>query len=398
MMRTGHPGRPSLLRRLRSVIVLHGMRVFEALLLMQSGARSGGGVAIVRLDAIGDFVLWLDAAKEFRQLYPGKRITLLANSIWAELAARLPYWDEVWPVDVPRLRKYSGYRWHLLRALRMRGFDIALQPVLSRVYLEGDALIRASGAGERIGSAGDDSRIQPHQKRVSDRWYTRLIAARPQPVQELERNAEFMRALGRAEFAAAGPLLPKLCELPQRLRIAVPYLIVFPGASWIEKRWPVSRFAQIADHFSREMGLKVVVCGSRDETGLCQVVARTATVEVANLAGQTTLSEFVELVRGARLLIGNDTAAVHFAAAVKTPAICILGGGHYGRFLPYGARVDGDTAPLVVAHRMPCYGCNWQCTQPHVKGEPVPCIRNISVQDVLRASDMAISGAGLRAS
>jgi len=53
------------------------------------------------------------------------------------------------------------------------------------------------------------------------------------------------------------------------------------------------------------------------------------------LAGKTTIAQLVELIRNASLLIGNDSAAIHMAAATQTPSVCILGGGHYGRFLPY---------------------------------------------------------------
>ncbi len=372
------PHRREVLDRLKGYAVSRAMRGFEAFVLLFSRPRKRGrDVVVVRLDAIGDFVLWLDAAKEFRRLYPSREITLLANSIWAELARELPYWDEVWSVNGQQLRRYSVYRWKLLRALRQRGFDVAIQPTYSRVFLEGDTLVRASGARERIGSIGDDSCIHPKQKRIADRW---------------ERNAEFMRNLGRKEFAAAIPALPKLAGLPEHLRIAMPYFILVPGASWSGRQWPPDRFAEIANRLGREMGLKAVICGSGDESALCQRVVEHTEVEVLNLAGQTSLLNLVELVRGARLLISNETSATHIAAAVGTPALCILGGGHYGRFLPYEIGSNGDKGPKVVVHRMPCFGCNWNCSQPHQHGESVPCVGRIAVQDVLRAVEQAVAG------
>src|SRR5258708_4862161 len=59
-------------------------------------------ILLVRLDALGDFVLWLPMARTLRQFYFGRKLILLANSQWADLARGLPYWDEVWPVDVKR--------------------------------------------------------------------------------------------------------------------------------------------------------------------------------------------------------------------------------------------------------------------------------------------------------
>jgi len=83
--------------------------------------------------------------------------------------------------------------------------------------------------------------------------------------------------------------------------------------------------------------------------------------------------------------VGNDTSAVHIAAAVGTPSVCILGGGHYGRFLPYATETDKQVSPIPVTHQMDCFNCNWQCTQPHRKGDAAPCISNIQVNQVFEA-------------
>jgi len=83
------------------------------------------GVLLVRLDAIGDFILWLDSAKEYRRLYPGEKITLYANSAWSDLAKLLPYWDRVVPVDVHLFSKRTFYRWKSLFNIGRFGFDIS---------------------------------------------------------------------------------------------------------------------------------------------------------------------------------------------------------------------------------------------------------------------------------
>lgn len=383
----------SRLRPLRLWSVWQAIRLCDGLVLMAcpKPARTQG-VAVVKLDAIGDLVVWLDAAKELKALYPGCKITLFANAMCAELAGKLPYWDEVCPVDVVRLRieGCTAYRARLLRSVRRRGFDVAIQPTFSRELEVGDTLLRATGARERIGSVGDLYNMTAAQKRVADRWYTRRLPANPQPMTELERNAEFIRHLGKPGFAATLPVLPRLLELPERLRLAAPYLILFPGAGWTGRQWPVARFADIANQLSRSLGLQAVVCGSKGELALCQSVVSAAEVNVLNLAGQTSLPEFVELVRGARLLVGNETSAVHIAGAVGTASVGILGGGHYGRFMPY-PEAPGCHAPQSAVHPMPCFKCDWQCTQPHQAGGPMPCIDGVTVENVMRVSRRALA-------
>ena len=92
--------------------------------------------------------------------------------------------------------------------------------------------------------------------------------------------------------------------------------------------------------------------------------------------------ELASLLSQSRLTISNDTGTVFLSSAVGTTSICILGGGHFGRFVPY-PDLPGQANNLhTVYHKMHCYGCNWVCIFPFTKGEPTPCIANISVEIV----------------
>jgi len=343
------------------------------------------GLAIVRLDSIGDFILWLDVAKEFRNLYPNTKITLIANQMWSCLAKLLPYWDEVIPVDRKKLTRNLTYRFKTLKQIRSLGFKTAIHPLLSREYLRGDCLIRATGALHKIGFTGDLNNMTSWQKEISDKWYSQLIPATTEPLMELQRNAEFMRGIGLHDCTAGMPSLPFLTDLPENLMIEQPYFIIFPGASWLGRQWPVERFGELLFKLTNSNGGNAILCGSHQERILCDQVIQTSGMNATNLAGKTSLSELVEVIRRAKILVGNETSAVHIAAAVGTPSICILGGGHYGRFLPYMVESDGHIAPVPVAHRMDCFNCNWRCTQPHKKGDAVPCISNIQVNQVFEA-------------
>ena len=52
-------------------------------------------VLLIRQDAIGDFILWLDTAKEYRKYFPPEnyKIILIGNELWFDLAKELPFWD-----------------------------------------------------------------------------------------------------------------------------------------------------------------------------------------------------------------------------------------------------------------------------------------------------------------
>lgn len=365
----------------------------DGLVLKSSPSTSQSGVALIRLDAIGDFVIWLDAAKEFRRLYPDQKITLVANAAWADLAQQLPYWDAVFSVNVRDLSlRQPLRRWQLLRHISKGGFHIAVQPTCSRVLMHGDSVIRASGARERIGSMGDLANASAAERNTGNRWYTQLLPASPKPMMELLRNAEFVSHLAGATYQACLPELPRLAALPEALQPAMPYFIVFPGASWAGRQWPVQHFVEVLMALQGHYGWQPVLCGGSNEVALCEAIANASSANCLNLAGQTSLVALAEVIRSATLLVGNETSAVHLAAAVATPAVCILGGGHFGRFMPYPETVPG-LKPVVAAEPMPCFHCNWRCNQPHDRTGPVPCIGNISVAVVLAAAQQALTEA-----
>lgn len=343
-------------------------------------------VLLIRLDAIGDFVLWLDAAQELRNIYPAcsHRLVLVANSRWAQFAATLPYFDTVIPIDRTKFFKDHHYRRQHLTDIQQLSVDIAIQPTYSRELLFGDSIIRTCGALQRIGSVGDTSCIRPWLKSLADRWYTTLLVHNSGELSELNRTAEFIRELGNPEYQSCLPELPVVdtsCSDDQ------PYLVVVPGALMPYRRWPISSFVELVQRIQTFTGWRIILCGGEEEISLGQDCSWLTISTVENRIGVTTLQQLISLISGARMVLSNETAAVHIAAVVATPAICILGGGHFGRFMPYPVRLSSPSRPVPVPvyHPMGCYGCNWQCIHSVENGEPMPCIARITVDDVWNA-------------
>ena len=341
-------------------------------------------ILVIRLDAIGDFILWLDAARGLRTLYPAENyeITLLGNQIWTSLAMELPHFDRVWPLNRKKYLLNPMYCINMLRKVHKDGFDLVISPAYSREFKFCDIIARASGAAERIGSVSDDERIRRWQKQVGNRFYTRLIPAREEPLMELERNAEFLRELGAKNFRASLPELPVSSAVPQGFS-AHDYFVIVPGASSIMKQWPPGNFMELAGKIHATTGWTGVICGDTKEKSLGDAVAKWSDHHSENWAGRTSLKELSAIISGARLVVTNDTSAVHIAAAVSTPVACILGGGHFGRFLLYQLEAATDRAlPVAVFSMMDCYGCSWtHCTHASLN-HTARCISSITVQQV----------------
>lgn len=347
---------------------------------------SENNILILRLDAIGDFILWLDSARHFREIYSDKKIILLGNLAWVDLAKKLPYWDEVWELDRRKFYRNLQYRVRLLKKIRKTGFDIVIQPTYSRELLYGDAIVRVSGARKKIGSVGNCSNIRPIEKKISDRFYNQLIPAAPKPIMEIRRNAEFVRGLGY-EFQSALPdMMPVVQGINNPLANNSPYFVLFPGASWTGRQWPVEKFSEFASLVFHETGMSAVICGGPTERQLGEGLISIMDIPVVNMADETSLTELTAVIKDAQFLLGNETSAVHIASAVATPAFCLLGGGHYGRFMPYDIESKTEKPlPVSIIHKMNCFNCNWRCRYFVEEGKPVPCIEKISVEEVFAA-------------
>ena len=341
-------------------------------------------ILLIRQDAIGDFILWLDTAKEYRKYYPPENyiIILIGNEIWSDLAKGLPFWDEVLPVNVKAFKALSRYRWNILRKVRNFGAKIAIQPTYSREFYHGDSLIRASNASKKVSSAGNMSNRDQLKSILADRWLTELIPSSPEQLSELERNAEFFSGFIKKLYLPSYPELELSCDCNIQELKHESFYVLSIGANKKYREWPYKYYAKISQKIHKKTGWLGLICGAENEFYLGEHIKKLCDAPLQNYTGKTTLSELTCLLAKSQILISNETGTAHIANAVGTPTVCILGGGHFGRFVPY-PELSGKINNLkVVYHKMPCYGCDWKCVY-HIKDEdPAPCISNISVDAV----------------
>ncbi|MGI4759572.1 MAG: glycosyltransferase family 9 protein [Janthinobacterium lividum] len=324
----------------------------DAAALATQAAPDAGRVLVVRNDSIGDYLLyrpWLRRlSAEVRRR--GQRLTLLANELWAPLAST---WDgdlfeEVIPFQAGRFMMDLAYRAAILREVGARGFGEVIYPLHVREAAV-ENFIRFMKAPVRVASQGEH-RTGPWFA-LLDAGYTRLLPSTRAVLFEYDRNREFFENwLGSAaEFlpTEAAPLaLP--AAIITAAAPATPTIVLFPGASAKQKRWPTGHFAQLAQALHQEAGdrYQLVLAGSPADAALARQIeqAAGAAVPLLNHCGQTDLPGLAALVAGASLLISNDTVAAHLAAQAGTPCLVLLMGENYGKFFPY---------PLALL-RAPC--------------------------------------------
>lgn len=345
-------------------------------------------VLVIRLDGIGDFVLWSSSARRLREIYPSEKhhLTIVANKAWAELARACGWFDNVIALDVARFLSNPFYRYSSLRLLRSMGFGAVIHPNYTRNFYREDAIVRLSGAAERIGSAGEVSLGSNSEysstffQKLSDNCYTRLIPVGPQSAMELERHATFMRGLGLADAKAELPRLPIFSRPSYPGLKGKEFYVLFPDASWAGRRWPAAQMSLLAERIWRKTGWLTVVCGANSTA---DDSLKNSVFPVYDLTGRTSLVELSDVIAVARLVVSNESSAAHIAAAHGVSCVTIVGGGNFGIFFPY--RVDAlqqESLPRVAVNRMDCFGCNWNCIYHIGRNRPAPCIDGVSIDAV----------------
>ena len=148
------------------------------------------------------------------------------------------------------------------------------------------------------------------------------------------------------------------------------------------REWPPQFFADLCQKIFKQTNLMGIICGTNREHPIAEIILNLSGIPLENFCGKTTLIELAGILKQSLLTISNDTGLIYISSAVGTPSICILGGGHFGRFLPFPNLSDQKKNINVVFNKMSCFGCNWKCIYTINEGDSAPCIANISVDDV----------------
>jgi heptosyltransferase-2 len=139
------------------------------------------------------------------------------------------------------------------------------------------------------------------------------------------------------------------------LGAGLPIIGVSPGAAYGgAKRWMADGFAEAASQVALRESASVALFGSETERPLCEAIAESVQargVAAINLAGRTTLREFIDLAAACHLFLTNDSGAMHIASALGVRTVAV-----------FGATDDiatGPTGPLarVVRQDVDCSPC-----------------------------------------
>ena len=111
----------------------------------------------------------------------------------------------------------------------------------------------------------------------------------------------------------------------------------FPGAGHPSRRWPLERFAELAEYLARNDDVRPIVFAGPEERELLprikELFPRSAVV-----FDRLTIPQMAAAQARLAALVSNDTGPMHVAAAAGTPVVLLLDRRAPESYLPLGTQ------------------------------------------------------------
>ncbi len=263
-------------------------------------------ILVIKLSALGDFMLALGAMEAIRRHHKDAHITLITTKLFVDMATRSGYFNDVWVDARPRLFDLAGW-WALRQKLNSRRFD--------RVY---DLQMN------------DRTRIYYHLMSHKPEWSgvikgQSLCYSNPgwRQMHAFERHKAVLK------LAGIDVPLPDVSWMASDISFfepPKPYVLLVPGSApqHPQKRWPALRYGALA-HKLNLQGYNVAVLGTKAEAEAIDRIKKTCP-SIHDLSGRTSLYDVAALARGAAAAIGNDTGPTHLVSLAGCPTVVLFSG------------------------------------------------------------------------
>ena len=335
-------------------------------------------ILILKPSSLGDVIQALPVLRLLKLHWPESRIHWWIDSGLAPLLEGDP--DLAGVVRFERRRwaspRYWPEMWRSIRWLREQAFDLVIDlQGLARsaafAWLANGKLL--AGLDEpREGARGlyrvIARRGSFHTHAVD--WYLSVLKELNVPV-----HHNFTWLPERPDVAAA----VKQKWQPGSAR----WIAIQPGARWLNKRWPVEHYAELARQLAARTDLHLAILGGNDDREAGAAIARAVPQRCQDFTGKLSLPEMVEWIRLSALMISNDTGPMHVAAALGTPLVALFGPTEPRRTGPYGQLQD-----VLQLNAPPCI----PCLKPYCTwSKPMECLHAIPPEAVLARVEKRLS-------
>jgi len=279
-----------------------------------STERVGPSLLVPQTSFLGDVVLTTPLITALRRRLRPHRLSVLVRPESRALVEGHPDVDDVLIDDKYGADRGVGGLCAVARRLRGERFDLAVCPHRS---LRTALLLAFARIPRRVGFATSRGAWLFHER-----------IERPLGRHDVERNLALLEPWGGPGGEAPVLHVP---VSPAATRAAAalcpsgggPLVGIAPGSVWATKRWTAEGFAAVVRGLTAD-GARCVLLGAPGDVTVADAISRAADVPVVNLAGRTDLATLVAVITRLDLLVANDSAPMHVAAARGVPVVAVF--------------------------------------------------------------------------
>ncbi len=356
-------------------------------------------VLILFQQIFGDAVMISDSLQYYADCFPkedGYSITFVSKPVvnkFMHEVLPLPTEIDFEELDFKRIQTDLGYFKQMIKKYG-RGYGTVVVPGSS---YSSELFSITSTARKKVGLLPSFPRTKPFllvwlQKKA----YTDTVRTAKE-MNMIQRHRVLLNFLGSEKAKGKIPVL-----LKQERLFEGKYCVICPGSSMSFKIWPIERFATIIDYIIEKYDFNIILTGGKGEEKYSnEIMKKSINKErIVSKIGNTSFREWASLVQYSDLVLGNDSATIHLAAAARRPSICIAGIYEKLQFFPYTVDelCDGDILPITLLSEMACEYCrtkayfegygNKECKKRIKKGLSASCIEMITVERVKQKIDL----------
>ncbi len=260
-------------------------------------------ILIIKLGALGNVILSLNAFAAIRAYHANARISLLTTAPYADWLRQAPWFDEVLvdarpaPWNLPELYRL---REMLIRPRFARVYDLQTSSRSSHYFRLFPRGAKPEWSGIATGCSHPD--LDPDRDHIHD-------------------NDRQAGQLHQAGIVTIPPADLSWCRGDiGRFNLPRNFVVLVPGSAPHRpvKRWPARHYQALAEAL-RAQGLTPVVVGSHAEAPIARDIPA-----ALDLTGQTSFGDLADLGRAARFAVGNDTGPMHLLAATDCPVVVLF--------------------------------------------------------------------------
>lgn len=303
-------------------------------------------ILVVRQDErLGNLILITPFLEALGKILPQAQVAVLVSRRFADVLRGNPDVDEIIAFDKRKVLRNPLRFLVFLRKVRKKAFNLAIDcgPV-DGLSLNNALMTYLSRAPVRLGHLRGESQL-----------FLNLLAPRKS---ETRSEIDYHLDLLRFSFGSAPRGRVKIYLSPQERQRARrqrgdwglgkdDILVGMHVGGRGQKRWPVERFAQLAQRLIQDHGVKVILFwGPRERQVIRQFEEKPC--QGLFIAPPLEIRELASHLEGCAVFISGDTGPMHLALAVSTPTIAIFRVPNFQRYGEQGLgnrivyRPEGD--------------------------------------------------------